>query len=108
MAGLDPAIQSEFERAMKIFVISDLVVTVALYFLLPRCLLKIGRPVRAGFSMLAVAFVGLMLMAGVTNDDMPGAGILLFLLLPLPLVLIGYGAAVKIVRLIKTRRNPAA
>ena len=93
---------------METFVISDLAVTLALYFLLLGYFVKRRRPLLAGFIMLAVAFLGPILMAGVTNDDMPGTGILFFLLLPLPLLLIFFGIVSAIVRLIKDRRTPVA
>jgi hypothetical protein len=66
----------------------------AAYFFVPYYLLKRGWIIRAGLGMLFVAVFAIGLIA--IGGDTPGGGILIFLLPPLPLVLVFVGIGARI------------
>ena len=74
----------------------------AAYFILPYYMLRRGRIIVGGLAMLAVAIAGMALVA--ISGDSPGGGVLFFISLPLPLILILVGTIVAIVDRVRGSR----
>ena len=68
-----------------------MIVSLALYVILPLVLLVRGWPMRAGLAMLFAAFLPLLWQGMFTDSNAPGFGVLLILTLPLPILLIAIG-----------------
>ncbi len=81
-----------------LLVLAFMIVTILAYVVVGAWLAVTGRPVRAGLAMIAIATLPLLWQVALSESDAPGFAVLLFLMLPVPLLLVAIGVLGRLFR----------
>jgi len=75
-----------------------MIVTILACVVVGAWLAVTGRPGRSGLAIIAIATFPLLWQVALSDSDAPALGVLLFLMLPVPLLLVAFGVLGRLFR----------